>query len=65
VLLEGRSAADVFGYPDTFKLKSSMTLFASVTDDPDSVFARVLDKYYQGERDSKTLQILERLGEEG
>lgn len=63
--LEDRSAVEVFGYPDTSKLKSSMTLFASVSENPDSVFARVLDKYYQGERDSRTLAILESLGFSG
>jgi uncharacterized protein (DUF1810 family) len=55
--VEGRSASDIFGYPDDVKLKSSMTLFATVAD-PKSVFVRVLDKYFQGKRDVKTLQIL-------
>jgi len=58
--IEGRSVSQIFGYPDDFKLKSSMTLFAFVSD-PDSVFLRVLKKYFQGERDIKTLQILEKL----
>jgi len=53
----GRSASDIFGYPDDLKLKSSMTLFASVAG-PESVFVRVLDKYFRGERDVRTLQIL-------
>jgi uncharacterized protein (DUF1810 family) len=56
--LEGRSAAEIFGFPDDLKLKSSMTLFASVAG-PGSVFGRVLDKYFQGEQDSRTLQLLE------
>lgn len=60
--VEGRSVSDIFGYPDDMKLKSSMTLFASVREDPHSVFVRVLDKYFHGERDDRTLQILERLG---
>jgi len=55
--LEGRSASEIFGYPDDMKLKSSMTLFAQVTD-PESVFASVLDKYFQGERDIRTLDLL-------
>ncbi len=61
--IEGRSVSEVLGYPDDLKLKSSMTLFASVTD-PDSVFVRVLDKYFQGERDDRTLQLLEGRNEE-
>jgi uncharacterized protein (DUF1810 family) len=53
----GRSAAEVFGAPDDMKLKSSATLFASVSP-RDSVFARLLDKYFAGERDGATLRIL-------
>lgn len=56
--IEGRSASDILGYPDDLKLQSSMTLFASVAG-PDSVFVHVLDKYFQGERDVRTLQLLE------
>jgi len=56
--IKGRSASDIFGYPDDLKLQSSMTLFASVAG-PDSVFVRVLNKYFQGERDVRTLQLLE------
>jgi len=60
--VEGRSISQIFGYPDDLKLKSSMTLFAYVTDwNPGSVFVRVLDKYFNGERDGKTLEILKKL----
>jgi len=58
--IKGRSATEIFGYPDDFKLKSSMTLFAFVSD-PGSIFVRVLDKYFQGEHDIRTLQLLEKL----
>jgi uncharacterized protein (DUF1810 family) len=61
---EGRSASEIFGYPDDMKLKSSMTLFASVSD-THSVFVRVLDKYFHGERDARTLQLLEQVKERG
>jgi uncharacterized protein (DUF1810 family) len=57
VRVEGRSAADIFGSPDDLKLRSCATLFASVSY-ADSVFERVLNKYYQGGRDGKTLQLL-------
>lgn len=50
-------AVEVFGGIDSRKLKSSMTLFDVVS--PDDVFARVLDKYYLGRRDSRTIRILE------
>ncbi len=59
--VEGRSVSDIFGYPDDMKLKSSMTLFASVAENPESVFVRVLDKYFRGEQDERTLQLLARL----
>lgn len=59
--VQGRSASAIFGYPDDMKLKSSMTLFAAVDEDPKSPFVRVLEKYYRGERDTRTLDILETL----
>jgi uncharacterized protein (DUF1810 family) len=45
--VEGRTAASIFGEVDAMKLRSSMTLFAAV-DNPDSVFARVLARYFDG-----------------
>ena len=59
--VEGRSASEIFGSPDDMKLKSSATLFARVTP-PDSVFARLLDRFFGGERDGRTLQLLETAG---
>lgn len=55
--VQGRSVSDIFGYPDDMKLQSSMTLFELVAG-PSSVFERVLEKYYQGKRDARTLQIV-------
>ncbi|MCW3097250.1 MAG: hypothetical protein JWL77_2868 [Chthonomonadaceae bacterium] len=57
VRIEGRSATEIFGSPDDLKLKSSATLFASVSP-ADSVFDRLLQKYYRNERDGKTLRML-------
>lgn len=59
--IEGRSASAIFGYPDDLKLRSSMTLFASVAEDPHSVFVRILEKYFEGEPDERTLELLENL----
>ncbi len=56
--IDGRSIAEVFGSPDDLKLKSSMTLFATVAG-PGSVFSRILDKYFLGEWDARTLDLLE------
>ena len=58
--IEGRSISEIFGYPDDLKLKSSMTLFTYMAA-PCSVFSRILDKYFNGERDTLTLQLLEKL----
>ncbi len=55
--VEGRSAHDIFGSPDDFKLRSCTTLFASVSP-PGSVFERLLDRYFQGEPDEKTLRLI-------
>ena len=55
--VEGRSARELLGSPDDLKLRSCATLFACVSP-PGSVFHRLLDKYYQGERDRKTLGLL-------
>ena len=55
--IEGRSARDIMGLPDDMKIRFSVTLFALV-DGPDSVFARVLAKYFGGTQDSETLRRL-------
>jgi uncharacterized protein (DUF1810 family) len=57
--VEGRTASEIFPYPDDLKLRSSMTLFERAAG-PGSVFGRVLDKYFQGRRDERTLQLLKR-----
>ena len=55
--LEVEDIVQVMGRPDDKKLKSSMTLFEAAAEDPE-VFQRVLDKYYQGKRDGRTLRML-------
>jgi uncharacterized protein (DUF1810 family) len=50
----------VMGYPDDIKLKSSLTLFAALAG-ADPIFEKVLQKYYHGSKDARTLQLLERL----
>ena len=51
--LQELSAQQIFGHTDALKLQSSMTLFDAIY--PNNIFAQVLDKYYGGERDKKTL----------
>lgn len=57
VAAEGRSARDIFGSPDDMKLRSCATLFAAVSP-PGSVFERVLEKFFQGARDEKTIRLI-------
>ena len=55
--VEGRSAFEVFGSPDDMKLRSCATLFAQASP-PGSVFHRLLDRYFGGEPDDRTLRLL-------
>ena len=55
--LETNDAEYVMGYPDDLKLRSCMTLFQAA--DPDcGTFQAVLDKFFGGKPDEKTLRIL-------
>jgi uncharacterized protein (DUF1810 family) len=56
--VQGLSALQIFGSPDDIKLRSCATLFASVSSDG-SVFHRLIDKYYQGKPDDRTMQLME------
>jgi uncharacterized protein (DUF1810 family) len=55
--LKQGSATEILGSPDDLKLRSCATLFAAVSP-PGSVFERVLERFYGGERDPRTLQLL-------
>jgi uncharacterized protein (DUF1810 family) len=56
--LKSRDAHQIFGSPDDQKLRSSMTLFATVPN-ADPVFKNVLDAFFDGEKDQKTLTLLQ------
>ena len=58
LLIPGSKATAIFGSPDDLKLKSSMTLFSLVKNSP-LVFQKVLNKFFQGNKDLKTLQLIE------
>jgi len=55
--LETDDARKIFGSPDNMKLRSSMTLF-SLVPGADKVFQAVLDKFFNGKKDERTLQLL-------
>ena len=50
-----RTIYEIFGIIDSIKLKSSMTLFELVSDE--KIFGDILEKYFNGERDEKTLLL--------
>lgn len=54
--LATNDANAVFGSPDDMKLRSCMTLFDNIS--PNDIFADVLDKYFDGQRDCRTLSIV-------
>ena len=55
--VEGRTAHDIFGSPDDMKFRSSMTLF-SLAAPRQSAFADALDRYFGGQPDPGTLELL-------
>ena len=54
---EESDASKIFGFPDYMKLHSSMTLF-SVSNPEYDVFRKVLEKFFDGEKDGKTIEIV-------
>ena len=54
---QGREISDIFRFPDDLKFRSSMTLFA-ITAPEEPLFNSALKKYFDGQRDLRTLGIL-------
>lgn len=59
--VENKTALEILGRPDERKLKSCMTLFG-LLDETDEGFRQVLEKYYNGEQDERTLQLIQESG---
>lgn len=55
--LQDKSIEDIFPKPDIKKVKSCMTLF-SMVQNANPVFKLVLDKFFNGETDFRTLEFL-------
>jgi uncharacterized protein (DUF1810 family) len=54
---KGKSAHDIFGSPDDLKLRSCLTLFhAAAPTEP--VFGDALQKFFNGEPDPRTLELI-------
>lgn len=60
LIIPDNDPSEVFCYPDDMKLKSSMTLFDFICPEQ-PVFYEVLEKFFGGERDEKTLAILKEM----
>jgi len=55
--LRGKSAEEIFGSVDTTKFRSCLTLFTEA-DHGEVLFYNLLEKYFEGEPDEATLEIL-------
>ena len=55
--VNGKTAHEIFGSPDDLKLHSSMSLFDQV-EKSDDVFKAVLEKYFNGHSDARTMDLL-------
>lgn len=60
--LKDRTAVQVFGGIDALKYRSCLTLFAEVEQGRDKIWERALEKFYEGKKDPKTLELLARDG---
>ncbi len=57
--VEGRSAEEIFPYPDNLKFRSCMTLFMTAAAD-NALFKNALLKYFDGQPDQLTMNVLAR-----
>ena len=55
--IEDRAIDEIMGFPDDLKLQSSMTLFEAFSKS-NSIFTRIIEVYFDGERDEATLEII-------
>lgn len=55
--IKGKTASQILGNPDDLKVRSSMTLF-NLPENTDPVFQAVLDKYFNGIPDQRTLDLV-------
>jgi len=55
--VQGRTAAEIFGYPDDLKFRSSMTLFGRA-DPAEPAFRTALERYFGGREDPRTVALL-------
>jgi uncharacterized protein (DUF1810 family) len=54
--IDGRTVREILGSPDDLKFQFSMTLFSAVSSDPE--FSEAIAKFYGGQPDQRTLNLL-------
>ena len=65
--VQGKSAEEIFGYPDFMKFQSCLTLFSLTVSRNEKIFSiekfrifsSALNKFYEGKEDEKTLSIID------
>ena len=57
---KNKNIQQIMGEVDSVKLRSCMTLFHYISGNEISVFREILDQYFSGEVDQKTIEILSR-----
>jgi len=55
--LESDNATEIFGTPDDYKLQSSMTISKQACPE-NAVFQMVLDKFFEGKEDRRTVELI-------
>ena len=60
---QGKTAAEIFDYPDNLKLRSCATLFAHVSEEG-SPFHQILKVFFNDEPDARTLERLAAQGKQ-
>ena len=58
--LKDASMDEVMGFPDDLKLLSSMTLFEALSDS-NSIFTKIIEFYFEDERDEISLKLIKEL----
>jgi uncharacterized protein (DUF1810 family) len=58
--LDENDAYKIFGSPDDMKLHSCMTLFSKVDESNEKLFDKVIAKFFKGEKDKKTFELLKK-----
>lgn len=63
LLHPNKSALEIFGSIDTLKLHSSLTLFTLASSNKKCIFNELLDQYFEGSYDIKSIRMLMQLSD--